>query len=56
MSTKEEVKVPNEQAIRTQLKAALENMYVLGGMPKPEPKYESYLNRMIECVMNEIKN
>lgn len=45
----------NESGIRNQLRAALENMYMLGGMPKPEPKYEEYINRMIECVMNEVK-
>lgn len=47
--------IKNESAIRNQLKAALENMYMFGGMPKPDPNYERYLNNMIECVMSEVK-
>lgn len=45
----------NEAGIRTQLQAALENMYMFGGMPKPDPNYDSYLKRMIECVMIEVR-
>jgi hypothetical protein len=47
--------IKNEAGIRNQLQAALENMYMLGGMPKPEPNYDSYLKRMIEAVMIEVK-
>jgi hypothetical protein len=41
--------------VRGVLKIALENMYMLGGNPKPEPKYDSYLNNMIEMVMTKVK-
>lgn len=40
------------------IKVALENMYMLGGMPRPEPKYEpkydQYMKRMIEYVMDNV--
>jgi hypothetical protein len=42
--------------IRQTIKAALENMYMFGGMPKPDPNYDSYMNRMIEMVMKSIEN
>lgn len=45
----------NDDKIRTSIKTALENMYMFGGMPKPDPKYDSYMNKMIEYVMKSIK-
>jgi hypothetical protein len=47
--------IENESKIRSTLKAALENMYMFGGMPKPDPKYDTYLQNMIEMVIKEIK-
>jgi len=46
----------NEQNLRNQAKAALENMYMFGGMPKPDPKYDEYLNRMLEIVVAAAKD
>ncbi|MFW6225461.1 MAG: hypothetical protein ACOC3V_00715 [bacterium] len=46
---------PNDRGIRQAIKHALENMYMFGGMPKPDPNYDSYMDRMIEMVMNAVK-
>lgn len=46
----------NEPNLRNQAKAALENMYMFGGMPKPDPKYDEYLNRMIEVIVSAAKS
>jgi hypothetical protein len=45
----------SDDKIRSVVKIALENMYMFGGMPKPDPKYDDYLNRLIESIMIEIK-
>jgi hypothetical protein len=31
-------------------------MYMFGGMPKPDPKYDEYLNRMLEIVVAAAKD
>ena len=41
--------------IRHIAKIALENMYMLGGMPKPDPNYDKYLNNMIEMIVKEVE-
>lgn len=46
----------NEPNLRNQAKAALENMYMFGGMPKPDPKYDEYLNRMLEIIVASAKD
>jgi len=45
----------NDENLRKVAKLALENMYMFGGMPKPDPKYDSYLNRMIETIVDASK-
>ena len=40
-----------EEKVRAAAKLALENMYMFGGMPKPDPKYDEYLGRMVETVV-----
>ena len=45
----------SDDKIRSVVKTALENMYMFGGMPKPDPNYDNYLNRLIESIMLEIK-
>lgn len=45
----------NKNHTRNIVKIALENMYMFGGCPRPDPKYDQYLNSMIESVMNTIK-
>jgi len=40
--------------IRSTVKAALENMYMFGGMGRPNPEYDRYLNNMIEMIMKTI--
>lgn len=42
--------------IESTIKIALENMYMFGGMPKPDPTYDTYLNNMIKTIMNAIDN
>jgi hypothetical protein len=41
--------------IEQTVKIALENMYMFGGMGRPDPNYDRYLNNMITCIMNEVK-
>ena len=45
----------NKEEVRAYLKMALENMYMFGGMPRPDPKYDSYLDGLIEMVMKVIE-
>lgn len=45
----------NHNHTRNTVKIALENMYMFGGCPRPDPKYDQYLNIMIETVMDSIK-
>ena len=40
--------------LRRIIKDALENMYMFGGMPRPDPGYDRYLNNMINMVSNAI--
>ena len=42
------------ESIRRTAKVALENMYMFGGMPRPDDKYDSYLNNMVNVIMAEI--
>ena len=44
----------NEDKIKSVVKMVLENMYMFGGNPRPDPKYDEYLNRMIETIMTSI--
>ena len=46
----------NEDRMKNIIKIALENMYMFGGMPRPDPKYDSYLESTINYVMKGIKN
>ena len=46
--------VINEPHVRNTVKGALENMYMFGGMGRPNPDYDRYMNNMIEMVMNSI--
>ena len=41
--------------IKSVAKVALENMYMFGGMPKPDPMYDDYLKGMIDMIMNAVK-
>jgi hypothetical protein len=45
----------NEKTIRNTIKAALENMYIFGGMPKPDPRYDQYLAWLTEIIMKEVQ-
>ena len=45
----------NKEEVRAYLKMALENMYMFGGMPRPDPKYDNYLDGLIEMVMKVIE-
>ena len=47
---KREAKLPTRHAV----KVCLENMYMFGGMPKPDPKYDSYLETMIKIIMGDL--
>ncbi len=40
-----------EDDMRYRIKVALENMYMFGGMPKPDPNYDRCINNMIEYIM-----
>lgn len=44
----------SDQKLKLVIKTALENMYMFGGMPKPDPNYDNYLNKMINVILNEI--
>ena len=37
------------------VKCALENMYMFGGMGRPNPGYDKYLNNMIKMIMTEVE-
>ena len=43
------------EKIKNATKLALENMYMFGGMSRPDPNYDRYLNAMISNIMNEVK-
>jgi hypothetical protein len=45
---------PITTELRRTIKDALENMYMFGGMPRPDPNYDRYLNNMINMVSNAI--
>lgn len=55
--TANRVKAANEgfDSLRAAAKMALENMYMFGGMPKPDPKYDQYLENMIQVILNAAK-
>ena len=38
---------------KADVKSALENMYMLGGNPRPDPKYNQYLQNMINIIMGK---
>lgn len=42
------------EKLESTIQIALENMYMLGGMPKPDPNYHQYLQKMINMIMKEI--
>jgi hypothetical protein len=44
----------SEKKLKSVIKTALENMYMFGGMPKPDPNYDRYLNNMINVILDEI--
>ena len=52
---KMENQIHNKEEIREYLKIVLENMYMFGGMPRPDPKYDSYMNTQIEILMKIIE-
>lgn len=45
----------DENNLRRVAKTALENMYMFGGMPKPDPKYDEYMEKMIEAIVQAAK-
>ena len=42
--------------VETVVKLALENMYMFGGMPKPDPNYDNYIKKMSDAIMKEVKS
>ena len=44
----------NQDGIERVVRISLENMYMFGGNPRPDPNYEKYLNSMIKSIMFEI--
>ena len=48
-------RLSDDTNLRKVAKLALENMYMFGGMPKPDPKYDNYLENMIETIIQASK-